>query len=203
MSTLRVPPRAVWAIAVAILLLAPGAHADDPRGLSIRWGKLAEMLRTGDFFPREAWQPLRDSKSGASGESPWMGTSPHVSLVARDWSGAQLLVGYLLLTDQVRLSRSCRMVLSRLRLVDGKFTPFIQVGFGQWRVDTDLMPFRPRDVELAAQSGGGFELALGEHAALAVEADVTLLDRDEREREPAMVAEARPWVAFAAARAHF
>ncbi len=192
---------ATCAATAALSLLATSACADDRMGFSVDWTKLADVLRGEDLLPRETWRPLLEQRTGSSPDSPWIGTSPHLSLVARDWSGAQLLVGHLLLTDQMRLSRSCRMVLTRLRLVDGHFSPFLQVGFGQWRVDTDLMPFLPRDVELAEQSGGGFELAMSSNAAIALEADYTILYREER--EPQMVAERRPWVTFVAARARF
>lgn len=141
------------------------------------------------------------SRDDAPGEGKWFGLSPHVSLVARDWEGAQLLLGHLVLTDQLRLSRSSRMVVSRIRLADGRFAPFAHVGLGQWRVDTNLMPVLPRDVELATQVGGGFEIALSRHAALAVEADHTILMREHH--EPQMVAEPYVWGAFLAARALF
>ena len=93
------------------------------------------------------------------------------------------------------------MVLSRIRLANGRFTPFVQVGIGQWRVDTDLVPYLPRDVEIAEQTGGGFEFALSRSAVIAVEADYTILYREQH--EPQMVAEPRPWVTFVAARARF
>jgi hypothetical protein len=93
------------------------------------------------------------------------------------------------------------MVLSRVRLANGRFTPFLQVGVGQWRVDTDLVPYLPRDVEIAEQTGGGFEFALTRNAVIAVEGDYTILYREQH--EPQMVADARPWVTFVAARARF
>ena len=190
---------------LAVCLVASRANANDR--LLVDWGKLADLLRDGHFLPtpQEQQSPSAVLEARApslsTGESPWLGASPHVSLVARDWSGAQLLMGHLVLTDQLRLSRSCRMVLTRVRLVDGRFTPFLQAGIGQWRVDSDLMPFLPRDVELAGQAGGGFELAINPMAALALEADYTILYREQH--EPPMVAEPRPWVAFVAARMRF
>src|SRR5260221_12165788 len=77
------------------------------------------------------------------------------------------------------------MFITRVRIADGRLAPFAQVGLGQWRIDTDLMPSLPRDVELAAQLGGGFELALAKLAAVALEVDYTLLYRETH--EPQMV----------------
>jgi hypothetical protein len=183
--------------------------------LSVDWSKLESVLREGPdaFLPRES--PTFDGRvtadpSGHAAEGPqaasaaepkWFGLSPHVSLIARDWGSAQLLLGHLALTDQLRLSRSSRMVVTRVRLADGRFAPFAHVGLGQWRVDTDLMPVLPRDVELATQVGGGFELAFSRRAALAIEADHTILIRERH--EPQMIATPYVWGAFLAARAVF
>jgi hypothetical protein len=204
MSMRSICPATAGAIALATCLVTHHATASDRLALSVDWGKLGDFLRGGPLFPaQESWRPasLEQKPAPSSVDSPWLGSSAHVSLVARDWSGAQLLMGHLMVTDELRLSRSCRMVLTRLRLVDGLFTPFLQAGMGQWRVDTDLMPFLPRDVELAGQAGAGFELALGSMAEIALEADYTILYREQH--EPQMVAEPRPWVAFVAARARF
>jgi hypothetical protein len=173
--------------------------------LYVDWGKLEVILREGPdaFLPRrESWTAAPEPSQGAaSGEQKWFGLSPHVSLVARDWSGAQLLLGHLVLTDQLRLSRSSRMVVTRFRLADGRIAPFAHVGLGQWRVDTDLMPVLPNDIELATQVGGGFEIALSRRATFAVEADDTILIRGAR--EPQMIAAPNVWGTFLAARATF
>jgi len=155
------------------------------------------------ILPRDTPQRaiVKKTRSAWTPETPWVGASPHLSLVARDWSGAQLLVGHLMLTDELRLNRSCRMILSRVRFVDGRIAPFAQAGFGQWRVDTDLMPIMRADVEIAAQLGGGFELTIDEHTAFALETDYTILYREQH--APEMVSGPHPWVAFLAARAVF
>jgi hypothetical protein len=197
-------------LALAGWLAAGAAHADAALRLSVDWSKLESVLREGPdaFLPRESWTPAQDfgratdRSLGASVSEPkWFGLSPHVSLIARDWGGAQLLLGHLALTDQLRLSRSSRMVVTRVRLADGRFAPFAHVGLGQWRVDTDLMPVLPRDVELATQVGGGFELAFTRRATLAIEADHTILIREQH--EPQMIATPYVWGAFLAARAVF
>jgi hypothetical protein len=197
MSKRRVPRAAASASILAVWLSASHAQANDGLHLSIDWGKLAKALNdSAALLPHES---LRLTTS--SSEPRWFGASPHRSLVARDWGGAQILIGSLMLTDQLRLSRSCRMIVSRVRMADGRVAPFVQAGLGQWRVDTDLMPAMPRDVELAGQLGGGFELALGEHAAIAIETDYTILYREQH--EPQMIPGSHPWVTFLAARALF
>src|ERR1700730_503466 len=110
----------VGAITVAASLVASRADADDRLRLSINWGKLAEVLRDGgSLLPRESFQPGFEHPARSGSTYPrWFGASPHVSLIARDWGGAQLLFGHLALTDQMRLSRSSRMVLSRVRVAD-------------------------------------------------------------------------------------
>ncbi len=193
------------AFAIAGALAATSARADTALRLSVDWSKLEGVLRDGPaaFLPRETpvASSARSSEEASPAETKWFGLSPHVSLIARDWGGAQLLLGHLTLTDQYRLSRSSRMVVTRIRLADGRFAPFVHVGLGQWRVDTDLMPVLPRDVELATQVGGGFEMAFSRRAALAIEADHTILIREQR--EPQMIATPYVWGTFLAARALF
>ena len=99
------------------------------------------------------------------------------------------------------MSRSSRMVVTRFRLADGRIAPFAHVGLGQWRVDTDLMPVLPNDIELATQVGGGFEIALSRRATLAVEADDTILMRATH--EPQTIPGPHVWGTFLAARACF
>lgn len=195
------------AFGIAVSLVATRARADDastPR-LSIDWGKLAEALRDGSaalFAHRWNRGRLeRNVPTPAPGEWKWLGDSPQMSLVARDWGATQLIAGRLTVTDQMRLSRSIRMVVTRVRLGDGRIMPFAQLGLGQWRIDTDLLPALPRDVELAAQAGGGFELALAPHARIAIEIDYTVLYRETH--EPQMVTAPHVLGTFVAARAVF
>jgi hypothetical protein len=192
------------ALALAGGLCAGPANAGGTFRLSVEWSKLEKILREGPdaFLPRElAPAPDRAQSAAPASEPKWFGLSPHISLIARDWGGAQLLLGHLTLTDQLRLSRSSRMVVTRVRLADGRFAPFAHVGLGQWRVDTDLMPVLPRDVEVATQIGGGFELAFTRRATLAIEADHTILIREVH--EPQMIATPYVWGAFLAARVVF
>jgi hypothetical protein len=194
-------------VALAAWLTGSDARADDRLRISIDWARLAGVMHDfSAFLPRESWQPGVEHGSRINQEQPRsFGLSPHLSLFARDWGSTQLLLGHLAPTDQVRLSRSSRMVVSRVRIVGERFAPFVQAGLGQWRVDTDLMPVLPRDVSLAAQVGGGFEFAVWSraafHAVIALEADYTVLYREQR--EPQMVSGPHLWGTFFAARARF
>ena len=199
------------AMALASLFVADTARADGAMRLSVDWSKLESVLRDGpaSFLPGESKrqsQPQSQSASlggdrGDGSQLKWFGLSPHISLIARDWGGAQVIFGHLALTDQVRLTRSSRMVVSRVRLADGRVAPFVQGGIGQWRVDTDLMPVLPRDVELATQLGGGVEVAFPHALTLAIEADHTILIREEH--EPQMISPPHLWGTFLAARIVF
>jgi len=196
---------------VAGLATSGTARASDTLRLSVDWDKLGAVLRSpGSVLPKEeapVEHPVGADKLGtAPGERvpsdvPWIGTRPRVSLVARDWGGALLLAGHMTLTDQMRLSRSNRMVVTRLRVAEGRLTPFAQLGLGQWRVDSNLLPVLPHDVEDAAQLATGFELALAPRAVIAVETDLTILYRSTH--EPQMFCSPDLWGAFLAARAEF
>jgi hypothetical protein len=187
---------------LATILGTSSARADDSTGLTVQWGKFVDVIHRGSaaLLPEKGWQLGRQADT-PSDELRWVGLSPHVALIARDWDAARVLVGHLSPTDQIRLSRSSRMFVTRLRLADGRISPFAQLGLGQWRIDTDLLPVLPQDVELAGQLGGGFELTLSRLAALAVEVDYTLLYRERR--EPQMVSEPRLWGTFLVARTQF
>jgi hypothetical protein len=216
-STARRLAAAVATAAVTTAALALGmpgtASADGGLRLSVDWDKLGAVLRSpGSVLPKEkdetpAEHPVSADKLGTGpgdrvpGDVPWLGARPRVSLVARDWGGALLLAGHMTLTDQMRLSRSNRMVVTRLRVADGRLTPFTQLGLGQWRVDTNILPALPHDVEDAAQLAAGFELALAPRAVVAVETDLTILYRSTH--EPQMFCSPDLWGAFLAARAEF
>ncbi len=166
-------------LALAWVLLAAPAAASEPGRLGVDWSLLAEVLRTPP-------QLLRSSASATSASAPvdaadeaaavpWVGRAPRLSLVARDWADCRPLLGALSLIDELRPSSSSRMVVSRLRLADGRVSPFAQVGLGEWRVDTSLFPSLPRTRELAAQAGVGFEVALAPGIDLALESGFTWL----------------------------
>lgn len=132
----------------------------------------------------------------------WFGVAPRVSLVARDWASAYKVAGdRLSIADAMRLSASTRMVVSRVRLNEARFTPFAQVGIGQWRTDTNLLPHFRREIEVAAQVGGGFELRLTPAWQMALESTTTALYREVHEQGdiPAL----RMWSTMIASRLEF
>ena len=162
------------AVSLGALLATQPAAAGDLEGLALDWGKLAGALKAldPDRLPMTRGSPQpRD----ASAPVPWIGAEPRLSLVARDWAGSRRLVGDLALTDELRPSRSSRMVISRVRLARGLLAPFAQLGLGEWRVDTTLFPTLPRERALAAQAELGFELALGRGTVMAFETGWTFL----------------------------
>jgi hypothetical protein len=192
------------AAVVAATFVSVSASADETSSANLDFGKLADAIRTGGemLFPREGFAARPVTGRREQDIERWVGVTPHLSLVARDWGGVQMLLGgHVALTDQLRLSRSSRMVVSRVRLADGRIAPFAQIGLGQWRVDTDLMPVLPRDTELATQLGGGFELKLAPRWRLALQIDYTVLYREGH--EPQQVAGTRLWGSFLGMHAAF
>jgi hypothetical protein len=123
-----------------------------------------------------------------------------LSVIARDWDAAQLLLGHLSPIDEVLRERSKRMVLMRRRLADGPLVPFLQLGLGQWRIDPD-MPAIPHDVVLAGQLGGGLELHLTRLASVAAEAECTVIN--PARSEALWIRSSTLWGSFLAARVKF
>jgi opacity protein-like surface antigen len=143
-------------------------------------------------------QPLVQNSGNA-----WFGVAPSVSFVARDWGTSFRLSGdRLSLVDALRLSESTRMVLTRVRLSNNsRITPFVQLGVGQWRTDTNILPLTPRATELAAQVGAGVELHITRGWQLACEAGGTMFIRDARSSEN--IAQTRLWSTMIASRIVF
>ncbi len=199
------------ALAIGLGLLARDARADGTPRLSVDWGKLGDVLRQapGILLPREHDAEHAERGEHADGadiplaERRWIGLAPRMSLVARDWGASQLLVGDLTVTDQLRLTRSSRMVVSRVRLAEGRLVPFAQLGIGEWRVDRSLVPALPLNQQLAAQAGAGFELTVAPSFAVALEADWTLLWNDDIAAQPQTIARPNLWGSLLAARARF
>lgn len=149
------------------------------------WDVLDEAMRV------SAWMGLR--REGAVNWLPPMmsdvkrneGLTPHVSLVARDWGATHTVLGkHLSVSDQIRLSRSSRMIVTRLRLGDDRLSPFTQLGLGQWRIDSDLMPVFPRDESFAVQLGAGLEYKATGGLAFGVQFDHTILTQPSTSSGP-------------------
>jgi hypothetical protein len=198
-------------LGLGLALAAPAARADGSPRLSVDWGKLGDVLRQGtSLLPKEDVEHA-EAAHGERGENgdlpptarPWVGLAPRMSLVARDWGSSQLLVGNLTLTDQLRLTRSSRMVVSRVRLAEGRLVPFAQLGIGEWRVDRSLVPALPLNQQVAAQAGAGFELTVTPSFVVALEADWTLLWNDDITSQPQTIARPNLWGSLLAGRARF
>lgn len=192
--------------AIATTTLASVAHAAEPRGVD--WMKalvdLDHLARGGD-----KGTTTRPSNRGPVSEDPapqnmgnaWFGVAPRVTLVARNWASSTRLAGdQLSLVDAMRLSASTRMVVGRARLSGARFTPFVQVGLGQWRTDRNYLPLTPHTVEVAGQLGGGFELRVTRSWQLAAEATATNLIR---EGESDGLPHTTMWSTFIASRLQF
>lgn len=179
---------AAVALAAAATFAATPAKADT----TINWGKLLlevdHMVRTNATeTPQKAQANKRSLGETSELDQPnegnlgnaWFGVAPKVSLVARDWAGSTHLAGDKLgLLDSYRLSKSTRMMVGRMRLTGARITPFVQLGFGQWRVDTRLNPLTPQEVEIAGQLGTGFEIRLNRRWQIAAELTTTQLIRE-------------------------
>lgn len=133
----------------------------------------------------------------------WLELSPRISLVARDWGESHKIAGgsNLLLTDVMRVTRSSRVLMSRVHLGAGPLVPFVQVAVGQWRIDTNMLPALPGATEAASQVGFGFELAPMRGVRIACESSWTRFWREGRDREALPVT--KVFGTLVAARAEF
>lgn len=201
---------AAAAAMIATSSIAHVAHAEEPRGVD--WMKvlidLDRMARGGAErpTPTSSRHPARpttsDDPSPHNLGNAWFGVAPRVTLVARDWASSTRLIGdRLSLVEQMRLSASTRMVVGRARLSEARFTPFLQIGLGQWRVDRTYLPFTPHTIEVASQIGTGFEIRLTRRWQLAAEATMTSLIREGQQNSS--VPENMLWSTFVASRVEF
>lgn len=121
----------------------------------------------------------RDTAATSAAEQPsFIDLVPSASLVARDWRGSMKIAGQrTMLVDELRPTASNRMVVARIA-TGGRFTTFGQLGLGEWRIDTAMFPNARAYSEVAAQVGGGFELAVSSRLRVAGEAQYTMLYRN-------------------------
>jgi hypothetical protein len=197
-------------------MVASSAEADpSPTPTAgIDWGRL--LVGLDQYVRHGAESPQLQTPVGSQPEhvgqiyvhtagNAWFGVAPSVTLVARDWGEAYRLAGdRLSVTDALRLSSSTRMVMTRVRLSDShisRITPFAQLGAGQWRTDTNLMPVLQRSTDVAAQVGGGIELRLTSAWQMACETSATILIRDQR--ESADISATKLWSTTLASRIEF
>jgi hypothetical protein len=194
--------------AIAVFAVSGTAKADP--NLKVDWGRALVELdgyvrgggeNSGAQAAARADKP-NDDPFVLNGGNAVAGVTPRVALVARDWATAYRVAGdRLSLADAMRLSSSTRMVITRVRFDVGRFRPFLQLGLGQWRTDTNLLPFTPRSTEIAGQAGGGVELALTRAWQIACESSVTALYREQRESDD--IPQTRMWSATIASRLEF
>ena len=111
--------------------------------------------------------------------TPWMGTSLGFAVGVQDGPGGFALgAGEKLILDSAKVYRSSRMAIGRAMLTGGRIQPFLQIGFGTWRMSTDRRTLG--DLKNIAQYGGGVQIRLWPDWALALEGNHTLIYDDHR-----------------------
>ena len=194
------------AIGATFFATTSSAHADPERS-TLDWSRVLvevdQLARHGTdkMFPAPTRHEHPTDTYTQSATNTWFGVAPRMSFIARDWGATHRLFGdRLSVVDTQRLTRSARMVMWRVRLNDTRITPFAQLGLGQWRVDTLLMPLTPRSEELAGQIGGGFEVRVGAWQ-IACESTVTAIYREQREANN--IPQTRMWSTMLASKVEF
>jgi hypothetical protein len=128
-----------------------------------------------------------------------LGTHLAGAVVARDWYEAYNLTdGRSLLFDRFRMIRSNRMAVTRVSFAGGRLLPYAEVSFGQWRPDSDLVPWLRSDLETAGQIVVGFEMHVAPRCVFAWDAEQTKIYASA-----ANVPATRLYASFAALRAEF
>jgi hypothetical protein len=188
--------------AVASISAVSSAQAETLPEMLPRLIKESGWLRA--HYPGEVEQKAQAAEHHEPSAAPtaFLGSSLHFSFVARDWREAfSLSDGKALVFDRVRLIRSSRMAVQRVSLAGGRFLPYAEVSFGQWRADPELMPYLHSENELAAQVAAGFEMHVAPRAAFAWDIERTTMYRDSR--DPQNLPFINVVASFAALRAEF
>jgi hypothetical protein len=129
-----------------------------------------------------------------------LGTELHTAVVARDWQEAfNLTDGRSLLFDRIRMIRSSRMAVARFTLAGGRFLPYAEASFGQWRPDTDIVPWLRAELETASQLTLGVQVHLAPRCAFAWDVEQTQIFFASAAQVPVT----RVTASFAALRAEF
>jgi hypothetical protein len=180
---------------------AKDAHAETIRELVPRLIEQGGWLRA--HYPGEQAtkdQPALFGRHEVT-EAPAdvLGSDLHIAFVARDWREAYSLTdGHTLLFDRVRMIRSSRMAVTRVSWAGGRLLPYAEVSFGQWRADTELVPWLKSDAAAAGQLTAGLELRVASRCALAWDLEETQIYSDQQS-----VPATRLLASFAALRAEF
>jgi hypothetical protein len=171
---------------LTVLFTALSAHAEPITELVPRliqeggWLEAHYPGSTGG--PANKERPPSDSRSASlirsepvTAPPEFVGDELHVAIVARDWQAAYNLTdGRTFLFDRMRLIRSSRMAVTRFVLGGGRFVPYAEVSMGQWRPDSDLMPWIRSDVlQAATQVALGFQVHVASRCAFAWDVEQT------------------------------
>jgi len=148
--------------------------------------------------PPSAQCPSDDNSSATRG---WLGLKPRASILARDWSSTfPIAGGALSLNDQFRLARATRMAIARVHVTSGQWSPYVDIGVGQWRVPTWSAARVSRYEEIAGQISIGVDIELTPSWHIGLEQSGTVL---YRERGGSTLPPARSWNAAIASRLEF
>ena len=196
---------AALAAVCAATFCAPSARAEQASELVprlIQKIEAAGWLRAhypGQPDGKEQHSLFARTEQGAP-TSTLLGGQLHIAIVARDWSEAYSLTdGRSLIFDRVRLIRSNRMAVTRVSVAGGNLLPYAEMSFGQWRADTDLVPWLKSDMEAAAQIAAGVEVHFARRCAFAWDVEETKIYPDQDRNVPAT----RLFASFVALRAEF
>ena len=187
---------------LAVLVSAAPAHAEPIQELIPRLVTEGGWLRS--HYPGQDAAAVQDHptlyrREPVAAPPELLGSELHVAIVARDWQAAYNLTdGRAFLFDRLRMIRSSRMAVTRLILGGGRVMPYAEVSVGQWRPDTDLMPWIRSDLQAASQLAMGFQMHVASRCALAWDVEQT-----EIFASAGNVPSTHVWASFAALRAEF
>ena len=129
-----------------------------------------------------------------------LGSEVHLAFVARDWHQAiNLTDGRSFLFDRIRMIRSTRMAVGRIVVGGGRLLPYAEISFGQWRPDTDIVPWLRAELETASQLALGVQIHLAARCAFAWDVEQTQIFFANAANIPTT----RVTASFAALRAEF
>lgn len=193
---------------LAVLAFSSAAHAEPLHRLIPRLIEEGGWLRA--HYPSDVpsanngVSPDRGPSTLFSRSSPEptnvFGSDVRVAVVARDWREAiNLTDGRSLLFDRIRMIRSSRMAVARFTVTGGRLLPYLEASFGQWRPDTDVVPWLRADLETASQVALGLQVHLAPQCAFAWDVEETQIFFASAAHVPAT----RLIASFAALRAEF
>jgi hypothetical protein len=199
---MRVSFRAVVAF-LAVITCGSSASAEPLQKLIPRLIDEGGWLRA--HYPGQATVtpdriPTLFHRDAPADPTSLLGSEVHLAVVARDWQQAfNLTDGRSLLFDRIRMIRSSRMAVGRIILGGGRFLPYLEASFGQWRPDTDIVPWLRAAPENATQVALGVQVHLAARCAFAWDVEETQIFLANVSNLPTT----RVTASFAALRAEF